>query len=336
MVRHRDELHPTYLPTVHFKWMVDLVMMPLGVGQMRYLVLAREDLTNQVEGRALQNKTTAAVCRFLVEEIVCRYGCVGMIVADHGELVSQEAEELFDPLGVKLSLTMAYNPEANGKVERGHGPIVKALVRACESQVGNWPWLLPYALWADRTTHSSVTGYMPAELMYGQKPVMPTERTISSWAVLEWKDEMSREELLAARIRQLERRPEDTERENRSLFLQTARMRSKERFDRTHRFRPKNIKEGDWVLLYNNSLDNQYKATRKFARRWFGPYAVTRVNDNGTYHLAELDRTRIAVPVAGKRVKAFKKRHDSEPGLGSGESDDDVSGRTDGELIIEI
>jgi hypothetical protein len=53
MVRHRDELHPTYPPTVHFKWMVDLVTMPLGVGQMRYLVLACEDLTYQVEDRAL-------------------------------------------------------------------------------------------------------------------------------------------------------------------------------------------------------------------------------------------------------------------------------------------
>jgi hypothetical protein len=70
MVRHRDELHATYPPTVHFKWMVDLDTMPLGVGQMRYLVLAREDLTNQVEGRALQNKTTASVCRFLVEDVV--------------------------------------------------------------------------------------------------------------------------------------------------------------------------------------------------------------------------------------------------------------------------
>jgi hypothetical protein len=29
---------------------------------------------------------------------------------------AHEAEELFDRLGVKLSLMMAYNPEANGKV----------------------------------------------------------------------------------------------------------------------------------------------------------------------------------------------------------------------------
>ena len=94
-------------------------------------------------------------------------------------------------------------------MERGHGPIVKALVRACGGQVGNWPRLLPYALWADRTTHSSVTGYMPIELMFEQKPIMPMERSISSWATVGWRDEMSREDLLAARITQLERRPED-------------------------------------------------------------------------------------------------------------------------------
>ena len=79
-MRHCDELRPTYPLTIHFKWMVDLV------GQMKYLVLAREDLTNQVEGCALTNKTTAVVCKFLLEDVVCRYGYVGKIVADRGEL----------------------------------------------------------------------------------------------------------------------------------------------------------------------------------------------------------------------------------------------------------
>ena len=40
---------------------------------------------------------------------------------------------------------------------------------------------------------------------------------------------------------------------------------------------------------------------------------VTSANNNGTYHLVELDGTRMAVPVAGKRIKAFKKRHEDEP-----------------------
>jgi hypothetical protein len=111
-------------------------------------------------------------------------------------------------------------------------------------------------------------------------------------------------------------------------------MRNKERFDRTHRLRPTKMEEGDWVLVYDSSLDNQHKATRKFARRWFGPYVVTSVSDNGTYHLTELDGTRIAVSVAGKRIKAFRKCHDDEPDLES-VNDDDTDGE-DGELIIEI
>ena len=127
------------------------------------------------------------------------------------------------------------------------------------------------------------------------------------------------DKLLAARIRQLERRPEDVEQAAEKLRM--ARIRNKARFDRTHRLRPRKIEEGDWVLVYDSSLDNQHKATRKFARRWFRPYVVTGANDNGTYHLAELDGTRMAIPVAGKRIKAFKKRHDGETDLGDKGSD---------------
>ena len=82
---------------------------------MRYLVLAREDLTNQVEGRALRTKETSSICKFLLEDVICRYGYVGKIVADRGELDANEAREFFSRMGIKLSLTMAYNPEANGR-----------------------------------------------------------------------------------------------------------------------------------------------------------------------------------------------------------------------------
>ena len=173
-----------------------------------------------------------------------------------------------------------------------------------------------------------MTGFMPTELMYGQKPIMPVERTVSSWTAVDWKDEMSREELLAARIRQLERRPEDVEKAKERLHV--ARERNKARIDRTHRLRPKKIEEGDWVLVYDSSLDNQHKAVRKLAKRWFGPYTVTSANDNGTYHLAELDGTQLAISVAGKRIKAFKKRNEDEPDPGSEDGDDGRFGTGEG------
>ena len=150
-----------------------------------------------------------------------------------------EAEQFFSRMGIRLSLTTTYNPEANGKAEHGHSPIVKALVKACDGKIANWPHLLPYALWADRTTHSSVTGFMPSELILGQKPIMPVEQSILSWVALPWADEMSREDLLALRIRQLQRRDEDvqiaTER------MKQCRLWNKERFDKIHRLRSRKL-----------------------------------------------------------------------------------------------
>ena len=60
-------------------------------------------------------------------------------------------------------------------------------------------------------------------------------------------------------------------------------------------------------------------------KRWFGSYTVTSANDNGIYHLTKLDETRIAVLVAEKRIKVFKKQHGGEPDpMSMGDSDDDV------------
>ena len=55
--------------------------------------------------------------QILLEEVIYRYKCVGKIVANRGELDAHEAMELFEQVGVKLSLTTAYNLEANGKIK---------------------------------------------------------------------------------------------------------------------------------------------------------------------------------------------------------------------------
>ena len=68
-------------------------------------------------------------------------------------------------------------------------------------------------------------------------------------------------------------------------------------------------------MVYDSIIDHQHKTTRKLARRWFGPYVVTSANDNVTYHLTELDGSRLAIPIAGKRVKIVKKQQDKNPDL---------------------
>ncbi|KAL3676471.1 hypothetical protein R1sor_026419 [Riccia sorocarpa] len=172
-IRYRDGLVPTFPPSMHFQWVIDLVMMPPGMWGMKYLVLAREDLSNYVEGRALRSKATEGICRFILEDIVCRYGSIGRMRADRGDLDTGEAREFFQRYGVKLKLTSAYNPEGIGKSERGHPPIVNALVKACD----------------------------------GQKPIMPVENEVPTWAMLPWEDGLDREALLAhSTVRKFSRR----------------------------------------------------------------------------------------------------------------------------------
>ena len=54
--------------------------------------------------------------------------------ADRGELDVIEARNFFQRYGVQLRLTTVYNHEANGKSERGHPPIIHALVKACKGK----------------------------------------------------------------------------------------------------------------------------------------------------------------------------------------------------------
>ena len=144
-------------------------------------MLAWENLSNEVEGCARRKKTSMKVCGFLLEEVFCRYKCIGQVEADREELDSEEAREFFARHGVRLTFTITYNPKANGKIEHGYSPIVKELVKACNGEVKIWLQML---LYADRTMQSFVAEYMLAELMSGQALVIPTENTVTTWGTL--------------------------------------------------------------------------------------------------------------------------------------------------------
>ena len=88
------------------------------------------------------------------------------------------------------------------------------------------------------------------------------------------------------------------------------------------------------MILCNSSLDHQH--TINIQQRWFGLYEVRKVFDNGTYRLSELDGTILRVPVAGKRVKIFKKRTNEKPYVIQAEADNEEQSEEDhGDAGIE-
>ncbi|KAG5456254.1 MAG: hypothetical protein BJ554DRAFT_4052 [Olpidium bornovanus] len=221
---------------------------------------------------------------------MARYGCADILRGDGGELNETGIKDFLRRFGIKLHLTTPYNPGANGKVEQGHRSLLGILRKSCNGHLRDWARKLPLALWADRTTVSRSTGYMPAELLTGTRPPFLVDMDMLSWAGLPWEDGCTTDELIALRLRHLERREVDLERAKERL--EKEREKAKETVDLARTTREQTIEPGEWVLVRNDQIFNEFWTELKLWPRWFGPYVVDEVNrDTRTYVLRELDGT---------------------------------------------
>ena len=141
---------------------------------------------------------------------------------------------------------------------------------------------MPAVLWADRITTRRSTGFAPDKLVFGQDCVLPVETEAMTWAMVNWKQVQTREQLLAARARQFERSEEDLR--TAADRIKSSRQNNKEFFDKKCRKRKGSLKKGDMVLLYNSRLDKQW--SKKLDNRWNGPYLINDLKESrGTYLL---------------------------------------------------
>lgn len=288
--------------TLFTKIHVDIMLMPKKRG-FRYIVAARDDLSRAAEGRALKEATARALASFFWEQIYCRYGAVLQVVTDNGSEVKGAFEILLKRLKIPQVKISPYNSKANGVVERGHFTIREALVKACKGNIDEWPEKVPLAFFADRVATSPVTGFSAYYLLHGVDPVLPFDLTDATFMIDGYTSGMSSSDLLALRIRQLERRPEDIRKA--SETLRNARLRSKAQFEkRFHRkLRRKMYSSKDLVLVRNTMVEKELN--RKHKPRYLGPFEVDRRTKGGSYVLKELDGTILRQGVAAFRLLPY-------------------------------
>ena len=112
-------------------------------------------------------------------------------------------KDLADLYGIERVVVSAYNPRANGMVERGHKPLIDGLSKMTDRDLEKWTNLLPLILWTDQTTIRCSTGWTPYELLYGYACVLPIEARIPTWTTLTWNTVQTRADLLAIHAEQL-------------------------------------------------------------------------------------------------------------------------------------
>jgi hypothetical protein len=122
---------------------------------------------------------------------------------------------------------------------------------------------------------------------------------------VDWEGEItSREDLLVARMRQLDQRT--VHEAQAAKNLKNSRLGNKGQFDTTKRLRTpaQQLHVGDLVLLHNTVL--QHSHSYKLDDKWRGPYRIREIPENSTfYRLEELDGTPLAASFAGNRLKRF-------------------------------
>lgn len=299
-------------PTALFqKIYVDVMFMPKSSKYMA-IIAARDDLSGLSEGRALRKVSADRVADFLLTQIVYRYGCPLHIVTDNGPETRGATKRLLERHNIPQARISAYNSRANGVVERGHYTIREAIIRFCEGDVKKWPQYVDLAFFADRITTRRQTGFSPYFLAYGVDPILPMDLTEWTFQSEGFREGMTSEQLLTARMRQLARRQDDLDAAAERLLR--SRWGSKERFEMEYEARLQGIdhQKGALVLVRDMSLFNTFSLTKKTAPRYLGPFVVERRTRGGSYILRELDGTLSRRGIAAFRLLPYLKRGNLE------------------------
>ena len=269
-------------------------------------VVARDDLSGWVEAIPLRKGSggSATVKRFFLEHIVYRFGLPLKVVTDNGPEFKGEFSALLEELSIQHVFTSAYNPHANGMVERGHVPILNTLSKLCNAMPNGWEKKLPQALHADRITVKATTKRSPFYMVYGYNAVLPIHNFVKPWNVLDWEMVETTEELIEQRMNQIEIvTGERTDAQHRA---DEARARSVADRNETLNVRPLSheVKSGDLVLLYASQHDRQYGKKLRFY--WTGPYIARKEGAEISWRLLTLDRVLIDGTYPESRIKLYR------------------------------
>src|SRR6202000_687346 len=116
------------------------------------------------------------------------------------------------------------------------------------------PHKLAAAKFADRVTVRRATGQSPYFTLHGFDPILPFDLTESTFMIEGWRAQMPPSELLALRIRQIEKRPEDIQ--SAAERLHASRFRSKAEFEQRYhkRFYREEYHPDELVLVRNSRI----------------------------------------------------------------------------------
>ena len=141
-----------------------------------FIVTAVDYATKWAEAKAIRNGTAKCVAGFIVENLICRFGCPAELLSDRGACFkSKLVTELLRALGTHPTFTTAYHPKTNGLTEHYNGTLDNMLSIYTATDQKDWDLYVPLVTFAYNSAKQESTRETPFMLMYGRLPRFPSD-----------------------------------------------------------------------------------------------------------------------------------------------------------------
>ncbi|GBM01326.1 Retrovirus-related Pol polyprotein from transposon 412, partial [Araneus ventricosus] len=135
----------------------------------RYVLVLMDYFTKCPEAIPIPNKESSTVTEELVRAWISRYGVPMILYSDQGtNFNSVLFTELCKLLGILKTRTTALHPESDGMVERFNRTILNHLSLFVSKNQTDWDTHLSLFLLAYRSADHEVTGFTPADMLFGR------------------------------------------------------------------------------------------------------------------------------------------------------------------------
>ena len=246
--------------------------LPASVDGCTVLLVVIDVFTGFVILRALRNKEAETVAKELLG-IFCLFGFPRIIQSDNGtEFVNQVVSSLLAINGVKHRIIAAYNPRADGKVERAVGSTLLIIKKMLHGHQAAWSLYVEFAQLSFNLKIASLTNTSPFVLMFGRRANelkdFTAERPMQSIDLAAWKEHQDK---LTALIF-----PAVSDR------IKSEKYKMLKKFERIRKsVMSEPLPAGARVMLRDMNRQN------KFEPIYIGPYTVEKKMRSGNYLLRD-------------------------------------------------
>ncbi|GKC34893.1 reverse transcriptase domain-containing protein [Tanacetum coccineum] len=141
-------------PWPFYQWGMDILgPLPQAAGRVKFVIVTIDYFTKWIEAKPLARITGKEVIRFVLDNIICRFGLPRIIVTDNGtQFINDPFKGWYARLNIQQMNTVMAHPQADSLVERANKSLMEGIKSRLERERADWVDELPNILWAHRTS----------------------------------------------------------------------------------------------------------------------------------------------------------------------------------------